>query len=249
MEHPLADLVASFDVHRSYDPPSWNDVQRIRAFVGDDWARLREDSSDYDLATLVLAHLVSFEAAAAAVAPYLEIYCTTHGATAGKPCAESRDRMFPDAARLPALPTVCSRRVLAAHKRDEAAEILERSYPRGAVDRYASREVLPIAAEVDEDGRVLARAQYRDPRNLVAERLVIAHPNEWTIRDVRLGETSAFAPHGDLPGALFSNHVTGPFVPLPSIVQDQWVEVVALFDGEGPPPRFHAVLTGRVSNP
>lgn len=252
--HGLDDVIERVLRSGEHRPPSWADVCRVREYVGEAWATMRERSgSDYGLAVTVLHHLVDVDGARMSVEPYLTIGCQAHGAPAGSACGENKDGAFtytflgsePDDLSLPPLPLVCAQRVLAKHDRLAAMELFERPRPARPPQDGPSRadhSVLPISAELENDVAV-GRVQQRHPVPLTIERLFLSQGSDWTICDIRVDGRSALTPHHDLPGFLFGNRVAGPHLPLPVVDQDQWIEIVARRVC-GDAPRFYAGIMG-----
>jgi hypothetical protein len=234
--HGLDDVIARMRAKNTGGPswmPSWSDVERIQRYIGiDHWAKARETAGgDYGLASCVLYHLEQVEGAWTTIAPYLEFGCSYHDdAPATKPCAYGGasmlsafagldERNFP----LPEVPLVCTRRVLAAHGKIDAAEIfVDQPQPHS----LGGRVVLPINGEA-ADGRAICRSQYRHPIPFSAERLFVSIGADWTIHDIRVDDKSILGAHRDLPGYVFGNSVMGPHLTLPVIEQDVWIEIEA----------------------
>jgi hypothetical protein len=249
--HGLDDIIARMRAKNADGPiwmPSWSEIERIQQYVGiDHWTKARETAGgDYDLASCVLYHLEQVEGAWMTIAPYLELGCSYHDAPATKPCAYGGtsmlsafagldERNFP----LPEVPLVCTRRVLAAHGKIDAAEILvDQPQPRG----LGGRVVFPINGET-VDGRAICRSQYRHPIPFSAERLFVSIGTDWTIHDIRVADKSVLGPHRNLPGCVFSNGTMGPHLSLPVVEQDQWIEIEALRI-KGDAPRFYGGIVG-----
>jgi hypothetical protein len=245
--HGLNDLIDRMNTELSWTP-SWDDVCRVREYVGAGWPR--HCSNDYSFASLVLYHLADVDKAHTTIAPYVTIACALHKAAIGAPCAhqpyQSWVRLDGDV-QLPTRPVVCTWRVLSKHDRRAALEIFERRSPASAPASGTSspslgRDILPISAE-SLSAVAIARVQYRGPQPLVPDRIVVSGAGNWMIHDVRVGGTSIFAPHLDLPGSLFGNDTMGPLPLLPVIEQDQWIEVEAHCI-RGNAPWFRAAIIG-----
>jgi hypothetical protein len=247
--------------------PSWNDVCRVRAYVGDvAWLKARAGrDNDYDLAYMILLHLSNVREGST-IATYTTIACSAHDAPIGSPCARvvlGIMREEEDLA-LPGKPAVCAYRVLAKHDRLAALELFEQ--PRvtptpqdtpASSPYQARRQVIPISGDVliavskrnwiVSRGLTMAdanaRAQYRHPKPFGAERIFVAGADDWTISDIRVGGESIIAPHRDLPGSLFSGNVMGPHLRLPTIEQDQWIEIASVRI-RGDAPTFYASVIG-----
>jgi len=238
--HGLDDILERMRVDLPWTP-SWADVCRVRAYVGAGWPSAC--SGAYGFTNLVLYHLADVDKARAAVAPYVTIACPLHKAAIGVPCAHRPCQnwvLLDGDLQLPTGPVVCSWRVLAKHDRLAALEIFEHRSEMSSPGRGS--DILLISAELP--GPVAtARVQYRNPQPLVPERLIVSGAGDWVIRDVRVGGTSIFAPHFNLPGALFSNDAMGPHPSLPPIEQDQWIEI-DVHCVRGGTPWFSACLIG-----
>lgn len=60
------------------------------------------------------------------------------------------------------------------------------------------------------------------------------------------GGKSVLGQHLDLPGTLFRNDVMGPYLSLPVIEQDQWIEIDARPARQGKNPWFRAAIIGTI---
>jgi len=219
LPHGLNDLIDRMHTEPSWKP-SWADVCRVRDFVGAQWSRAH--GNVYDFASNVLYHLADADKARATVTPYVTVACPLHKAAIGVPCGA---RMFDrDIMQAHAAPVICGWRVLAKHDRLAALEFLEPVSPVPASSK--GRDIIPISAETLSVVATV-RVQYCNPQLLVPDRIVVSSAGDWVIHDICIGGKSIFAPHLDLPGALFGIDVMGPLPRLPVIEQDQWIEVEA----------------------
>lgn len=228
--------------------PSWNDICRVRTYVGDAaWLRARAGrENDYDLAYMILLHLSNVREGAT-IATYTTIACSAHDAPIGSPCARVVLGVMPEDTEadlaLPGKPSVCAYRVLAKHDRLAALELFKQ--PRvipAPSSPQARRQVIPISGDLT-NGDANARAQYHHPQPFGAERIFVAGAGDWTICDIRVGGMSILAPHLHLPGSLFGGDVMGPHLRLPIIKQDQWIEIASIRI-HGDASTFYASLIG-----
>lgn len=254
--HSLADVIERFNARQGGDVsrlPSWADVCLVREYVGNEaWQAMRESGNDYELALNVLYHLVDVEGARSSIAPYLMANCGRHNVPAGHACIEEPDSAFacffpsdPKALSLPPKPYVCAHRVLAAHDRSAAAELFAQE-PRAeeaSLDpTLASRTALPISGAVTPDGVAIVSVQHRHPSKFHLSRIFVSQGRDWTIQDIRVDGESIIAPHHALPGDLFGSHVQAE-LRLPTIEQDQWIEIEARRI-RGEMPWFYASVMG-----
>ena len=247
--HNLDDLLDHVDTEGGW-VPSWADICRVRSYIGDAWSTGR--SNAYDITSIVLHQLNDVRKERAVIEPYLSIACEAHRAAIGIPCSESSASaaawIFNKEPSLPGTPLVCTWRVLAKHNRLDATEIFKSHLPEFSPGGH---DILSISAEHPHTMQGNAkpefqttRVQYRHPQPLIPERFVVM--GGWVIHDLRIGGKSVLAHHHDLSSDLFRNGTMGPYLSLPAIPQDQWVEIVTCPAGHGQSPWFRAAIIGTI---
>ena len=246
--HGLDDILDRMSTESPWTP-SWADICRVQAYVGDEWQA--DHSNAYEVANLILYHLEDVRRAYVAVKPYLAVTCTVHNAAISDPCAYASPLShiwgFNKESSLARTPLVCTWRVLARHNLLSALEIFRSHLPASS----AGHDILSLSAEHPYRMRgntstefEIARVQYRHPQPLTPERIV--GMGDWVIHDLRIGGKSVLEGHLDLPGALFHNSTLGPHLLLPVIEQDQWVEIEARPAHQGQNLWFRAAIVGTI---
>jgi hypothetical protein len=162
----------------------------------------------------------------------------THGKTIFLQGGDLPGEMFTDDASIILKPLVAGDRVdIAATylgEEDTATLIVELSgVTTPPKEERAISYFLPMTADLRLLPLQSAEIKAESSRPFVVERLVISHPHEWTINDLKIGNRSQLLQSGDIPALTFSKQAIGCDLTLESVPSRVNLVIIATYDEAG----------------